>query len=539
MQSAPVAEVLRLVGLQRVSGRRARELPAGMRRRLALAAALVGDPEVLILDEPDEGLDPEGVQWLQSLLRGFADDGRTVLVACRGSDEIEDIADEVLVMDRGRLLTRSSPDELTGAQAEVVVSSPGAEVLAEELRNAGIEPFSVSGDELRVRDVPPRVVSELATAAGVPVWEIREEEPSLEQAVVDLSRGASSNGAEDRDEPRAERGSEDGGGGEDRAERGGGEDREDRGGGEDRAESGGGEDHEDRGGGEDRAERGGSESRDEAQPNGDGERRAAPDDRDEAEQALDAELRELPRLEGSNVVAVLAPAAGLGRTSLAYLVADVLANCADVDTLAVALSCDHDRLAMTVDEDDRTSLHLGDLLGDLPEFDEAAHISPYVSQAGSGAHVLGGPPEPEDLARLEPQQIEALLDFAGRFYGLVVVDVGELSEPSLHLVVRRADRVLLLGAPGAVDDLDEGSAVLDAIESERSDRAILVFNRVDEERVRAFAHGDQGASQHVLVPQDRDLIRALDAGGFDLADVRAPVRVALKRLALTVAEELR
>ena len=218
----------------------------------------------------------------------------------------------------------------------------------------------------------------------------------------------------------------------------------------------------------------------------------------------------------------------------------MLAATAGASTLAIALSCDHDRMSMPVAEDSRTSLHLGDLLGDLPGFGESAHIAPYVSVAASGAQVLCGPPEPDQLDAIDPEQLDALLAFAARFYELIVLDVGELRDATLRAVARRADTILLLGAPGAVDDLGERSQVLEAIEAERTEPAILVFNQVDEERLRSYARAaGAGAGSHVLVPQDRELIRALDAGDFELAEVAPVTRYALKRLGLAVAEGLR
>ena len=493
LDPARIDWALSVVGLDDDACRRGRELPAAMRRRLALAGALLADPEVLILDEPGEGLDAAGLRWLRRLLRHLADDGRTVLVSCKEADEIAEVSDRVLVMDRGRILSEAAPRELTDADAEVIVRSPGAEVVAEELREAGITTAAVSADQVRVRDVPVRVVGEIAQASGVPVWEIREEVPSLDEAVSELAREPPSNGAsrgdsapddDPRDEPAAPH--------------------------------------------DDEPLTPDDNPRDGEPPHSSGD----------AEAAVDAELAALPELERAHVVAMLAPAGGLGRTTLSFLVADVLAASAGMSTLALALSCDGERIAAPVVPDRRTTLGLGDLLGDLTGFDEAAQIAPYVSMARSGAHVLAGFAEREELEQLEPEQLAALLDFTGRFYALVVLDVGELDDATMRGVVRRADRILLLGAPGAVDDLDERSPALDAIEAERSDHATLVFNRVDEGRMRTFAHGG-GPGSHVLIPDDHELIRALDAGDFELGATGRATRYALKRLGLAVAENLR
>ena len=159
----------------------------------------------------------------------------------------------------------------------------------------------------------------------------------------------------------------------------------------------------------------------------------------------------------------------------------------------------------------------------------------HVHPTAGSATVLGGPSEEGLFDALKPAWIDALLDFTGRFYGLVVVDVGELGDDSLRAVVRRADRVLLLGA---VDDLAWGSVVLDATEADHDQPAVLVFNRVGEERLRSYAHGT-GPGSHVLIPLDPALARALEDGDFELGDVEPVTRYALKRLGLAVAEGLR
>jgi ABC-2 type transport system ATP-binding protein len=110
--SARVDEVLDLVGLTDAADRRVGGYSLGMRQRLGLAAALVGDPEVLILDEPANGLDPEGVHWLRGMLRSFAEEGRTVLVSSHLLAEVAQTVDSVVILDRGRLVTQSSLDEL-------------------------------------------------------------------------------------------------------------------------------------------------------------------------------------------------------------------------------------------------------------------------------------------------------------------------------------------------------------------------------------------------------------------------------------------
>src|SRR5215217_2197056 len=113
-----VDEVLRLVGLSSAAGRPTRGFSLGMRQRLGLAAALLGDPPVLILDEPGNGLDPEGIQWLRALLRSLADEGRTVFVSSHLMSELEGTADHVIAIGHGRLLADASVDDLIASAAE-------------------------------------------------------------------------------------------------------------------------------------------------------------------------------------------------------------------------------------------------------------------------------------------------------------------------------------------------------------------------------------------------------------------------------------
>ena len=109
-----VEEVLELVELERAAGRRVKTYSLGMRQRLGLAAALLGDPELLILDEPANGLDPAGVHWLRTFLRGFAERGGTVLVSSHALAEIAQTVDQVVIIDRGRLVSSAALDELAG-----------------------------------------------------------------------------------------------------------------------------------------------------------------------------------------------------------------------------------------------------------------------------------------------------------------------------------------------------------------------------------------------------------------------------------------
>jgi ABC-2 type transport system ATP-binding protein len=154
--------VLARVGLTADGGRRVGSFSLGMRQRLGLAAAMLGDPPVLVLDEPTNGLDPEGIRWLRGYLRGLADDGRTVLVSSHVLAEVEQTADDVLVIAHGRLIRSASLAELRAeAGPRTCVRSPEIERLYSLLDEAGYGARRLAGDELVV-DGTPELVGELA-----------------------------------------------------------------------------------------------------------------------------------------------------------------------------------------------------------------------------------------------------------------------------------------------------------------------------------------------------------------------------------------
>jgi ABC-2 type transport system ATP-binding protein len=184
-----VDEVLELVGLTSVAGKRAGTFSLGMRQRLGIAAALLGDPDVLVLDEPVNGLDPEGVIWIRGLMQRQAASGRTVLVSSHLIAELALTASEVLVIGRGRLIAQSSTAELVGRAVEEVrvrCSDPAA--LAGALRAAGFAP-TPDGIGLRVPHVTTDQVGQIASAADVVVYELIAQQGSLEAAFLELTRG--------------------------------------------------------------------------------------------------------------------------------------------------------------------------------------------------------------------------------------------------------------------------------------------------------------------------------------------------------------
>lgn len=184
-------EVLELVGLSDAANRRVGGYSLGMRQRLGLATALLGDPEVLILDEPTNGLDPEGVRWMRELLRGFAGEGRTVVVSSHILAELAQTVDSVCIVDRGRLVTQASLEELTrGAGRVVRIRTPRAEDLRVALTARGATVRSVAADRLEIADGSSEDIGTLAASLGIPVFEISEDTPSLEEAFFRLTGAA-------------------------------------------------------------------------------------------------------------------------------------------------------------------------------------------------------------------------------------------------------------------------------------------------------------------------------------------------------------
>ncbi|MFZ0088725.1 MAG: ATP-binding cassette domain-containing protein [Solirubrobacteraceae bacterium] len=186
-------EVLRLVELQTAGKRRVKGYSLGMRQRLGLAAALLGDPELLVLDEPANGLDPEGVRWLRDFLRSFAGEGRTVLVSSHVLAEVAQTVDQVLIISRGRLIVESPLRELTARVGGTVrIRSPRPDQLEQALRGERLEIADTSDGTLRVRGATSERVGEIAFAAGVPVHELVAEGSSLEDIFLELTSEAKS-----------------------------------------------------------------------------------------------------------------------------------------------------------------------------------------------------------------------------------------------------------------------------------------------------------------------------------------------------------
>ena len=183
-------EVLAQVGLTEAARRKTKGYSLGMRQRLGLAFALLGNPRVLLLDEPANGLDPEGIRWLRGFMKALADEGRTVLVSSHLLSEVQQSADRVVILSQGRLVREGSVAELeSGAGVTVVVRTPMVDKLAETLGAAGTTVTRTESDALRVQGVDAAGVGHLAFEAGVELHELRTERADLEQLFFQLTEG--------------------------------------------------------------------------------------------------------------------------------------------------------------------------------------------------------------------------------------------------------------------------------------------------------------------------------------------------------------
>jgi ABC-2 type transport system ATP-binding protein len=191
LPSGRVEEMLKLVELDGAGAKRVKGYSTGMKQRLNLAGALLGDPEVLVLDEPANGLDPQGIRWLRDFLRSLAAEGRTILVSSHVLAEVAQTVNEVVVIHKGRLRAHSTLEELTmrsDGSAAVRVSSPQADRLAEALRDAGSSVDGIGEGVLSVRQATPEEVGELAAREGIVLHELtRADQSSLEDVFLEMT----------------------------------------------------------------------------------------------------------------------------------------------------------------------------------------------------------------------------------------------------------------------------------------------------------------------------------------------------------------
>ncbi len=186
-----VDEVLDLVGLSDVAGRKVGGFSLGMAQRLGIATALLGDPRVLLFDEPVNGLDPEGIRWIRSLLKGLANEGRTVLVSSHLMSEMEETAEHILVIGRGKLVADASIQDLTARSTgnHVRVVSPQGDDLVPVLEGAGANVTAMDGALLVTGLETPRI-AEIAAEHRIVLYELAPQRASLETAFMELTQSS-------------------------------------------------------------------------------------------------------------------------------------------------------------------------------------------------------------------------------------------------------------------------------------------------------------------------------------------------------------
>jgi ABC-2 type transport system ATP-binding protein len=187
-----ITEVLELTGLDAVASHRAGGFSLGMRQRLGIATALLGDPPVLIFDEPVYGLDTDGIRWIRQLLRTLAGEGRTVLVSSHLMSEMAQTADHLIIIGRGRLVADISTSAFiqANARADVLVRSPRASELAPLIAAAGGTATRQEDGALTVTGIDAPTIGDLAAAHGLPVHALIPRQPSLEDAYLDITADA-------------------------------------------------------------------------------------------------------------------------------------------------------------------------------------------------------------------------------------------------------------------------------------------------------------------------------------------------------------
>jgi ABC-2 type transport system ATP-binding protein len=187
-----IDEVLEIVGLTSVGGQRAGKFSLGMGQRLGIAAALLGDPEVLLFDEPVNGLDPDGIRWVRNLLKSLAREGRTVFVSSHLMSEMALTADEVVIIGRGRLISQIPVDDLVNQSSQrfVRVRSPELEKLRRALESEGATTTLEDDGSLTVRGKDEAAIGELAASLPIALHELSPQSASLEEAFMELTESS-------------------------------------------------------------------------------------------------------------------------------------------------------------------------------------------------------------------------------------------------------------------------------------------------------------------------------------------------------------
>jgi len=184
-----VDEVLSLVGLSEVAKKRSKAFSLGMSQRLGIAGTLLGDPSVLMFDEPVNGLDPEGIRWIRNLMKALAAEGRTVFVSSHLMSEMENTADDIIVIGRGKLIANTTIEKFIAENSTetVRVRTPQIDVMARAVAAAGGTATANGDGSLLVQGMPTERVGDVAFEAGVRLHELSQARASLEEAFMELT----------------------------------------------------------------------------------------------------------------------------------------------------------------------------------------------------------------------------------------------------------------------------------------------------------------------------------------------------------------
>jgi len=184
-----VDDVLAMTGMTEAAGRRIKGFSLGMSQRLGIAAAMLGDPEILIFDEPVNGLDPEGILWIRRFMHSLADEGRTVFVSSHLMSEMENTAEHLIVIGLGKLLADMSTTDFIAANSAglVRVRTPDLEKMLDALREAGLQPSVVDG-HIELLGTTTEAVGELAAQHQLTLHELFTQRSSLEQAFMEMTK---------------------------------------------------------------------------------------------------------------------------------------------------------------------------------------------------------------------------------------------------------------------------------------------------------------------------------------------------------------
>ncbi len=191
LEKEQAEEVLALVGLKEVGNKKIGEFSFGMRQRVALAAALIGDPETLILDEPFNGLDVDGIHWLRNILRDLARRGKAILISSHLLSEVQEIAERIILLAQGELIADMNMEELKeeSLSSYIQVQTNDAPKLYEILKSEGISVEMTPENFLRVRKMSPKRIGDRAFEHGLRIYELATHQPSLEELFAELVEG--------------------------------------------------------------------------------------------------------------------------------------------------------------------------------------------------------------------------------------------------------------------------------------------------------------------------------------------------------------